>query len=131
MKEIKYKVINSEATQNILLACGIYPTKKGYNYLLAAIDTFRGPTNGLCNIYKHVANMYEVSPYSVERCIRSCLNEAFFVNSFVYLNKFFKTEIVKKETYLASGDFIGIIAAYLDMINAPAMEFIPIDEKKE
>lgn len=131
VKEVGYKIVNSEDAQNVLLACGIYPRKKGYNYLLTAIEIFRGPTRAMCDVYKSVGKIFNVTSASVERCIRTCLNEAFYANSFVYLNKFFKSEIFKKETYLSSGDFIGIIATYLDLINAPAMKLIPADEKKE
>jgi hypothetical protein len=131
MKEIKCKVVNSEEAQNILLSCGIYPKKKGYGYLLAAIEIFRGPTHGMCEVYNSVGKIFEVTPASVERCIRTCLNEAFYTNSFMYLNKIFKSDIFKKETFLSNGDFIGIVATYLDLINAPSMSMIPIDNKKE
>ena len=130
MKQIKYKVVNSEEAQNVLLGCGIYPAKKGYNYLLAAIEIFRGPTHNLCDLYKQVAEIFQVTSASVERCIRTCINEAFYTNSFMYLNKFFKSDIFKKETYLSSGDFIGIMATYLDIIDAPNMKWIPTDSKE-
>ena len=130
MNEVKYKVVNSEEAQNVLLGCGIYPTKKGYNYLLAAIEIFRGPTHNLCDLYKQVANIFQVTPASVERCIRTCINEAFYTSSFMYLNRFFRSDIFKQNTYLSSGDFIGIIATYLDIIDAPAMKWIPTDTKE-
>ena len=131
MKEIKYKVVNAESAQNVLLGCGIYPSKNGFNYLLAAIQIFRGPTNSLCEIYKKVGTMFKVSAGSVERSIRTCLTEAFYINSFVFLNRFFKMDIFTRETYLVNGDFISIVSTYLDVIDAPDIEFIIINDPKE
>ena len=84
-----------------------------------------------CEIYKKVGTMFKVSAGSVERSIRTCLTEAFYINSFVFLNRFFKMDIFTRETYLVNGDFISIVSTYLDVIDAPDIEFILINDPKE
>ena len=130
-REMKFKVINSEEAQNVLLGCGIFPDKLGYNYLLAAIELFRGPTHTMMVLYKQVADIFQVTSASVERCIRTCIYYAFYNKSFLYLNKFFKDDIFKRDTYLSNGDFISLVATHLDLIHAPKMKIVPTDEKKE
>lgn len=124
-RETKFKVVNAEAAQNILLGCGILPDKLGYNYLLTAIDLFRGPTHTMMELYKQVGDIFQVSSASVERCIRTCIYYAFYNKSFLYLNNFFKNDIFKRDTYLSNGGFISLIATYLDTIEAPKIKLVP------
>ena len=131
MNEIKNKVTNSSVVQKLLLDLGIYPSKKGYLYLLASIQYFRETSCSIVEIYKKVASKFGVRAICVERCIRFAILQAFYTRSFVSLNKCFNCEIFKKDTYLSNGSFISTIATYLDMINAPRMLIVPHDYKEE
>ena len=131
MEEIKNKVINSVVAQKLLLDLGIYPSKKGYLYLLASIQTFRESTGNIVAIYKKVAEQFGVRPICVERCIRFAVSQAFYTRSFVTLNKCFNAEIFNKDTYLSNGAFISTVATYLDMISAPRMLVVPFDYQEE
>ena len=125
MEKVKKKVIHCEEAQKVLLNLGIYPSKKGYMYLLASIQAFRETTNPIMSIYKEVGEMFGVKPICVERCIRFVVTEAYYLRSFVYLNECFKTNVFKRESYLSNGSFISMIALYLDMIDAPRMIVVP------
>jgi hypothetical protein len=125
MEKVKKKVIHCEKAQNILLNLGIYPSKKGYMYLLACIQEFRETTNPITTIYKRVAEQFGVKSTCVERCMRFALSEAYFLRSFMHLNDCFNTNVMKRDTYLSNGSFISMVALYLDMIDAPRMIVVP------
>ena len=131
MEEVQYKVVNSEIAQKLLLDLGIYPDKKGYLYLLAAIQYFRDRTKKISKIYSLVGNTFGKKAINVERCIRFSVMKAYFSSAFTKLNKCFDAEIFKKDTYLSNGDFISMIATYLDMISAPNMKVVSLDRKFE
>ena len=127
MEKVKKKVIHCEKAQNVLLNLGIYPSKKGYMYLLASIQTYRETTKPIMDIYRSVAEQFGVKPNCVERCIRFVVTEAFFLRSFVSLNECFNTNVFSRDTYLSNGSFIAMVALYLDMIDAPRMIVVPYD----
>lgn len=126
MEEIQYKVINSEIAQKLLLDLGIYPDKKGYLYLLASIQYFRDNTKRVSKIYSLVGEIFRVKSTNVERCVRFSVMKAYDSKAFIKLNKCFNAEIFREDTYLSNGDFISMVATYLDMINAPKMQIVAV-----
>lgn len=127
MEEIQYKVINSEIAQKLLLDLGIYPDKKGYLYLLASIQYFRDNTKRVSKIYSLVGEIFRVKSTNVERCVRFSVMKAYDSKAFIKLNKCFNAEIFREDTYLSNGDFISMVATYLDMINAPKMQIVAVE----
>lgn len=68
--------------RNLLLELRIFPNKKGYAYLIEAVAIWKEQTskgrmsNSTMNIYKEVAQMFQVTQSSVERCIRHAIQAA-------------------------------------------------------
>lgn len=112
----KETFLHEEEIKRVLLRCGIYPSKKGFTYLVASISYFREEGLGICSIYEKVAQTYNVKASNVERCIRSCLVESTLRGNIIKLNHLFGMDIISEGDYVSNGDFVGIVGTYLDFL---------------
>lgn len=108
--------LHEEEIKRVLLRCGIYPSKKGFTYLVASVCYFRAQGLGVCTIYEKVANLFGVKASNVERCIRTCLVESALRGNLIKLNQLFNMEVISEADYVSNGDFIGIVGTYLDFL---------------
>ena len=112
----KETFLHEEEIKRVLLRCGIYPSKKGFTYLVAAISFFRIEGLGVCAIYEKVASLYGVKSSNVERCIRTCLVESALRGNLIKLNQLFGMDVISEGDYVSNGDFVGIVGTYLDFL---------------
>lgn len=71
-----------------LLANGFNFTNKGIEYLAYAICTYHENHDvGICEIYKNVANKFNVLPHSIECCIRNAIQTQWGKTPFVKYTK--------------------------------------------
>lgn len=57
-----------------LIRNGFRYTNRGVEYLAHAICTYHENHDiGICEVYKNVANKFNVLPHSIERCIRNAI----------------------------------------------------------
>ena len=110
----EFNTVNDEI-KRVLLECGIYPNRKGFSYLCAAIRILLNEPCGVCALYDKVGKLFNVKRANVERCIRVCLGEVTNSGSIMKLNDIFGMRLIGENSYLSNGDFIGIVAVYLEL----------------
>ena len=118
-----------ECLKRLLLSCGIYPSRKGFEYIVSAVMFFKGCECKICNVYDKIAKQYGVRVANVERCIRHSILDAGERGTLEKLNEAAGVKIVSANDYLSNSDFIGILSAIVEFAAARQKQEQSFDEQ--
>lgn len=78
MTDTKIDIYDEFEVSKLLMDLGVYPECKGYGYIITAMNLIKDDKSYLSSItkklYPGIANIRNVKPSNVERCIRTEVN---------------------------------------------------------
>lgn len=98
-----------------LIDVGVHTNLKGFDYLHDAIDFVlkdKEFKNDIIGLYDKIANCYNESKTSVERCIRHAIKSCFQEDNYSKIRDIFG-ENVAKRARIKNGEFIATLYYYL------------------
>lgn len=104
--------------KNVLRQLGITPNKKGYHYLVKGVMLVKSdfecgkPARSFMGVYKAIADVFDTKGGSVERCLRSVVEDAKYENTEVFKQLFGN---IKNITV---SNFISVIAEHVSQNNS-------------
>lgn len=112
-----YEDVITENISTILKEIGFTASRRGYPYSIDAIkillkskDQYKVKLTG---VYEEIAKKYNVTPTSVERCIRFSIESVFKNGNILLLETIFGYSISKASGKPYNGDFLFTIAEYI------------------
>lgn len=108
-EEKKDNIVQKTDIFNTLIKIGVNPKYKGFRYIADAVELcIKDPSviyNGITKVlYRELAKMYSISPYSVERDIRTAIDWIDFTDfqNIVFGSTYIKDHYTNKEfiTYI-------------------------------
>ncbi len=102
-----------EKARLMLIAVGISPSKKGFNYLADSIVEFSHGYKSLREVYERISDKHSVSPGNLDRCMRTCIGGLSATDTCDRINKMARFNIVDSKTLLTCGNFIALMSEFL------------------
>lgn len=112
-------ITKEQKISKLLKSLGVSPKMKGYHYLKHAIDIesdYCGDVQKVTRrLYPQIANMFNVTPQSVERTIRQAIESGWLRCDIDSIREVFGDTISFEKGKPTNKEFITTVADYLNM----------------
>lgn len=114
MNDRKYTQEDEACLSTLLLAVGIMPSKAGFRYVKSSVLLYKEYNCNMNAICTAVAKANGVSKESVERDMRTAIENASRRGWFKRFNEIIGVEFLEDGEKLRTKEFIAIVVEYLD-----------------